>query len=170
MRLKPIIKKSLLFAGCLYCISMAQAESDTEQQIKARYIYNFAKLITWPNPPQNALTVCLMGENSFQTQLEQLMREHATEYRRINGINEVDPCNILVLAPENAKQLDLWINQLNNKPILTISDSTNSLRTGIMIELVTHSDKIAFKINRKKASDSSLQMSAGLLKLAEEVL
>jgi YfiR/HmsC-like len=170
MKLKSVHKQLLLYLSLLSYLCIAQAEIGTEQEVKANYIYGFAKTIVLPSAQQGKLTICLLGDNALQTQLEKMREKNAAEVKRINNLNESEHCQVLVLTPENDGQMEQWLTQLHNKPILTISERTNSLRAGVMVELVTHSDRVAFKINRKMLTESLMSLSAAVLRLAEEVI
>src|SRR4051812_20440582 len=74
------IRRSLLIAalGALGLqASPAQADAPAEYDVKAAYLFNFIKFVEWPaNAPairNNAVTICILGEDPFGAQLESVL-------------------------------------------------------------------------------------------------
>lgn len=155
---------------CCYCINRsALATLATEDELKVRYFFNFPKFTRWPPPIKSPMLFCLLGENPFGKLLDETAKTQASAVKVISDIDDADNCQVMFLMPQNDKQLEQWVTQLKNKPILIISDYIGSSTKGVMIELVTHSNRITFKINRKAANESGLDLYAALLNLADEV-
>src|ERR1700679_3175966 len=68
-----------VLTGLLFCLlaagrAVAQEPAPSENQVKAAFLYNFAKFIKWPDdsfPEKNTpITIGILGENPFGTDLE----------------------------------------------------------------------------------------------------
>src|SRR5579863_6313245 len=65
-----------LFLGAPRAFS--QRNDHAEYKLKLAFLYNFAQFVEWPSDafqfPNAPLTVCVVGENPFQGELEQSLR------------------------------------------------------------------------------------------------
>ena len=54
------------------------AQAVSEYQVKAAYVYNFAKFVDWPaesfTSPTAPIRLCVLNDRAFQLQLEQIVR------------------------------------------------------------------------------------------------
>src|ERR1022692_563187 len=53
------------------------AQAVSEYQVKAAYVYNFAKFVDWPaeafTSPTAPIRLCVLNDRAFQSQLEQIV-------------------------------------------------------------------------------------------------
>ena len=65
--------------------------------------------------------------------------------------------------------LNAILNQLNDRPILTVSDSPNASLQGVVINMSIKEGKVAFEANIASAKRNGLKLSSQLLRFASEV-
>src|SRR5690349_11025382 len=95
--------------GVLLCLMgvVAQAQSATEYQVKAAFLFNFAKFVEWPadafSSPDAPLQICVWGADPFGRDFEQLVADKAVNGHRIEvvhpeGVPQARACQILFIT------------------------------------------------------------------------
>lgn len=153
--------------------SSALAQQD-ERAVKAAYIYNFLHFTEWPIPLDQPFYLCILGRTSLDDELRQLENQlvrHditiAVEHVTIS--DDLEFCHSLYFDDSQRRQLDSLLRKLNAAPVLTISDAEGLADRGVMIEMDTLHNKVAFEINLSAAHRADMDFSARLLKLARYV-
>jgi len=149
-----------------------------EHEIKAAFLFNFAKFIAWPEPAGYAerqrFVFCLLDENALGDALSELVR-HKTlhgvpvEVRRGRTPGEVGDCDVLYLSGGDGERLETVIQQAQASPVLTVSDAAGFARRGGMIELYLEGRRVRFAVNVKAVRAAGLEPSSKLLALARIV-
>ncbi len=151
----------------------ASAEPIAEYDMKAAYIFNFAKLTTWPVQSDN-IRLCLLGDDRFQDSLRKLTR-NATggtriQLRYLPNIQAVDGCQILFIdGSEHTNRADI-LKQLDKMPVLTVTDNIDLFNAGVMIGLFVSDKRLVFDVNYAQAKNAGLSVSSKLLHVARKVL
>jgi hypothetical protein len=149
----------------------------TEEQVKAAFIFNFLKFVTWPPDKRSLpqLRLCALGNSKVAALLKSFDgKQIRGQTLRISTSPELrwqDNCHAIFLSSEADK--DAWrsVNpKLQQNNVLTISDSPGFSSRDGMIELIKVDKKIRFKINLAAAYAANLKISSKLLKLARAVL
>ncbi|MEO6474700.1 MAG: YfiR family protein [Luteolibacter sp.] len=158
-------------------IGVAPAEADVskEYQLKAAFLYNFAKFVEWPASgfatPESPLVIGVFRANPFGDELEK-----AVKGRKINGhpivVSQVSSVAaarqtqiLFVGASQNAKLGELK-GALQGTPVLTVGESEEFARQGGMVTFTLQNDSLRFAINKDPAQKAGLKISSQLLKLA----
>jgi hypothetical protein len=158
---------SLVFNG------LAQ-EQPSEYQIKAAFLFNFAKFVEWP--PQafadtnSPIIIGVLGKNSFGTDLEKTIRDKRVnnrlfQFKNFTSIAEATNCHILFIS-SSEKDVTKIIEGLHNASILTVSDTDGFIKAGGMINFLLQDAKIRFEISDAAAKKAGLQVSSKLLSLS----
>jgi len=157
--------------------ALAMAES-TEAELKAAFIFSFAKYVDWPADALSAnpggLTMCLVGgSNELFDALSELdgkaIKGRSLQVRaRARGDN-LKSCQMLVMADSEADHFAGVLRRLDGVPVLTVNGSGSFLDAGGIISLFAEGKKIRFDINLAAAQRNNLLLSANLLKLARTV-
>ncbi len=161
--------------GILLLTHSSLSSARTEYDIKAAYLYNFIKFVTWPEQnTEQAIKVCLFGDHPVNEKLmplsEVTLNQRAIEVIEINAVEDSVSCSVLFIAPSEAKQLAQLLSVLENQATLTISDMEDFAQQGGQIGFVTMGNVIRFDVNLKQARAIGLSISSKLLELANEVL
>ena len=167
--------KSLLLIFVAICsLVSTTAQARSENEIKAVYLYNFIKFITWPQEPSTSdINICIYGENPFGGQAEKLNTLKA----RNRSLNLIYPdkedrpdCTVVFISPSEEKFADELLIRVNSHPVLTVSDIDSFTNKGGMIGFIKLGNIVKFDINLKKARASNIQISSKLLELANHVI
>ena len=142
-----------------------------EGLLKAAYIYNFSKYVTWPTVSgTETIDICLLGRDPLAGPLHKL-EEKKIQSREITvDILDVLPaktdCEVLFISRSEQEKLAAILTGLVDRAVLTVSDIKGFARRGGMIELVKKENKIRFIINRDSVARAGLVISSRLLNLA----
>ncbi len=152
----------------------AQGSGSAEYQVKAAFIYNFAKFVEWPDESHdNDLTLCILGEGSFRDALDTIkgkfIRGKRLQVKRVKSIQDLKDCNILFITSSEKHNLSHLIDALGGSSILTVGDTEGFAEQGVIINLYVENNKVRFKINIEAARRANLKVSSRLLKLAKIV-
>ncbi len=153
----------------------AEPASAREYQIKAAFLYNFTKFVSWPENAVSGepkpLNICIIGRDPFGSVIDistkgKFVKHRPLIVRRIEQIGEVETCHLLFVSSSESSRLSDIVEFVSDLPILTVADGGNFAQRGGIINLVITGNKIRFEINPDAASRAGLQLSAQLLKLA----
>jgi hypothetical protein len=155
----------------------AQAAPSAEYEIKAAFMYNFAKFVQWPagafGQPQSPLSLCVIGHDDFGGALDtidhKLAQQHELLVRRKVHLEDARSCHILFVAQSEHAHLTSILRAVAGASVLTVSDIDRFAEAGGVIGFYDLDNKLQFSINPEQARSCSLQINAQLLKLARIV-
>ena len=150
--------------------------SQTEYQLKARFLYNIAKMVRWPQDElkdgKTALTFCFLGKDVFGTHLNSIKNKEFNKSkvaikRNIGLGNELKSCHMLFISESERSSLTRIFSILNNLPILTVSDMEGFATQGGMVTLAKEEKKVKMVVNLQATRDTTLDISSRLLSVAK---
>lgn len=163
----------LAFAGHGALGQGVQAE---EYQVKAAFLYNFAKFVEWPTQAfataSAPLVIGVLGENPFHDTLRQVVEGktidgHPLRVKELRSLKEVGACHILFISTSERRQLPDILKLLKGAAVLTVGEMDGFTEAGGMINFVlVEGTKIRFQINKSAATSGGLKVSSKLLGLA----
>lgn len=165
---------TLVFAGTVPPLRADRA-SVGEYQVKAAFLYNFAKFVEWPGGSAgNTIVIGILGSDPFGAVVDFTFEDKIVggkrfEVRRFQKIDQLQVCHVLFISDSEQGNLGRIMGALHGMPVLTVSDARNFLGAGGMIELALEGKKIRFDINLREVKTSGLRISAQLLQLARKV-
>ena len=173
-------RRASFVVGLMMCLVgvVAQAQSATEYQVKAAYLFNFAKFVDWPADSfptaDSPLLICVLGQDPFGHDFEQLISDktvngHRIEVAHPEGVVQARACQIVFLGL-NEKQVQATLQGLRGANILTVGDAAGFAKMGGVIGFVLDDHRVRFEINQKAAEQAHLKLSARLLTVAKAVV
>ncbi len=145
----------------------------SEYQIKAAFLYNFAKFVEWPAAAQkgsNDFKIGILGEDPFDEEIgvieTKLVRGKPLKILRAYSLSELHGCRVIFISASVKSQLADILERLKAQPVLTVGDTSGFARQGVMINLIAVGNKIRFQINSNAADRAGLKISSHLLRLA----
>lgn len=153
----------------------AQETGPTEYQIKAAFLFNFAKFVQWPHTAFAAdtspLVIGVLGENPFQGDLERTIRdkvidEHPLVLKELRTSAQATNCHILFISTSEKSRLPEILTRLKGASVLTVSEMDRFTESGGMINFILEGTKIRFQINQDAATKVGLKISSKLMSLA----
>ncbi len=171
-----------LLATCIVSAALfnalAEPPSASEYQVKATYLYNFAKYVEWPaasfTSSDDSFNICVLGEDPFGHTLDdtiggEVINGRRLVARRLSRVTEALKCQILFVGSSEGWRLEQILTALDNKSIMTVSDIPGFAERGGMINFRLEGAKVRFDINPAAARRAALALSSQLLKLARIV-
>ena len=156
-----------------------QANVAREYEAKAALVYNVAKFTAWPDsafPSANAPFIfAVLGDDPFGGALRALegksMHGRRIEVRNFPTATDWRPCQVMYCKPDDLKLLiEKFPSVLSEHHLLTVGEIDGFLQAGGMLELTVSEDHLAFQINIATSRRAGLELSASLLKLADNVI
>jgi len=151
----------------------AQAQY-SEYEVKAAYIFNFAKFIEWPEDYiGDTINLCIYKNDPFGIILEKTMigrkaNNRNWKIRRVSCLADVGDCHILLLSDIKQHEIIQVIKYIDNKPIVTIGDElTDFCNMGGIFNFMPQFSKHQFEINKDVADEIGIKISPKLLLLAK---
>jgi hypothetical protein len=150
----------------------------SEYQMKAAYLYNFAKFVEWPATALPAddspLIIGVLGDDPFDGFLDSTVRNrriggHPLEVRRIKKLQEAKACQILFISGSEKKRWPEISAALAGGAVLTVSENWDGFTAdGGMIYLFMEGSRVRFDINNDAARRDGLKISSKLLLLRKK--
>lgn len=157
----------------------SSAQTTSEYQVKAAYIYNFAKFVEWPAQdfasPTAPIRLCLLNDQSFESDLNQIVKGKKISGRPItvapvqNG-EQSRGCHILFINSSHNSEAQRIIEVLRNTSVLTVGESPGFVEEGGIINFVLQDDHVHFQVNHRAADQGGLHISSRLLSVATLVI
>lgn len=149
---------------------------ESPQEIKAGYVYNFAKLVEWPAGvvlTGQPLVIGVLGDDEFARVLSQVVEHKKIEDRGVivKRVTSEDlrecGCRVLFVAaaPSDGEAADI-VQLQNSASVLTIADASDFARRGGIVGLTLQGSRVHLVVNVDAAARASLTISSRLLSLA----
>jgi hypothetical protein len=150
-------------------------EQAIEAEVKAVFLYNFAKYVDWPVASQGSsatIRMCVTAHPQFLAILREAVRDEIINGRPLaaiglDGLDGARDCDILYIGESATPDATAWINAVRGRQILTVGDG--ALVDGLVIAFVRDQNRVRFDISRQAAARQSLAISSRLLGLARRV-
>jgi hypothetical protein len=166
----------LLISGSLLGADVGQRAG--EYQVKAAFLYNFAKYVQWPAeaPAVQAGTfvITILGDDPFGPSLDETLRGKTIDrlkvvVRRAGSPEELRASQIVFISESQRGQLPEILKRLEGAPTLTVAEMDDFAERGGVIGFRMDGDRVRLDINPSAAARARLRISSELLKLARIV-
>src|SRR5690606_11747225 len=150
-------------------------EKDTAALIKASYLYNFAKLIDWPEAYKSGnFIISVMGSSNLHKELvkkynSKQIGSQQIEIRKLSPTLNISKCHILYVGSESINMLPQIAETLKDKPILIVTDYTGSLENGSALNFEFVNGQWRYILKLKNATDKNLYIGSTPKSLALKV-
>jgi len=175
--------RALAAAALLLGTSLAHAQpeptptppSPTEFEVKAAFLYNFARFVEWPaetgHDPGTPFVIAILGHDPFGAVLDYTVAGKTVggrpiEVRRVARADEARDAQIVFVSPSERPNTATILKTLGRPGILTVGDTDGFASQGGAINFTVQARRVRFEINPTAAEQARLKMSSQLLKLA----
>jgi hypothetical protein len=140
------------------------------------FLLNFASFITWPSSAfansSASFNICILGEDPFGVEVDitvenEKIEGHAVVVQRLSNLKNVASCQIVFISQSEKDNLTTLLTTLQRRPILTVSDIEEFVKTGGMIQFFKQGTKVRFLIDPITVKGVGLQVSGNLLRIAK---
>jgi hypothetical protein len=158
--------------------SFAQGDAPSEYQVKAAFLFNFAKFVDWPPDtypsPQSPFAICVVGDDPFGALLDNTLAgkslgTHPVVLRRIKELNELRRCQIAFVSSSERQNCAQLVEAVRGSRVLLVGETDGFATAGGAIEFTLEANHVRFAINPEAAQRAGLTLSSKLLMLARIV-
>lgn len=153
----------------------AQSSGPTEYQLKAAFLFNFAKFIDWPRSSfasaQAPFSICIYGDDPFGQAIDatlkgQLIRGRGVNIQRVRDPSQLRHCQVAFIASSERHHLPDVLQIVRGASVLLVGESPGFAANGGAIQFQMEDDRVRFSINPDAAERAGLRISSKLLSLA----
>ena len=172
-------------------------ELPREYRIKAAFLYNLTKFITWPDEKSWSadvpVTICIYGFNPFDAYLDKLSertaKSHPIAVRYLleknglekNGLEKtaldknghdtkgIEGCQIVFISQYNTASSSLLQTLSTTSQVLTVGDDPDFIAHNGLIGLVSVGNNVQMDIHLTRARQAGFGVSASLLEIAHKI-
>lgn len=180
-RLRLAVATALLcLAGSATTHAHRQAAANAasiEARVKAVFLFNFAKYVTWPpraigERSSDDVRICVTAKDSFFALLQAAVQGEDVDGKplvpvALDGLDGAATCQILYVGPAASADGKAWLSAVRGRQVLTVADG--ALNDETVIGFVRDGNRIRFDIDRGAAKRRGLNISSKLLNVARQV-
>ncbi|MCP4695704.1 MAG: YfiR family protein [Gammaproteobacteria bacterium] len=158
----------------LPCVQ-AGDKAQKEQAVKAGFIYNLIRMVEWPKSKSAnshaSMILCFLGNGvfneAFSTIKNRKSRKQPVTLKKDLRPHEIQQCHLVLINRSERKCLKRILRALGNRPILTVGDSREFAKYGVMVNLEKGRDgRMGIVVNLQAARRTGLRIDSRLLNLA----
>jgi hypothetical protein len=160
----------------LIAVACAQAQTADEYQVKAAYMYNFAKFVDWPaktfDSPAQPIVFCVLGQTPLSRPLEDALAGKVVEhrpliFRQLSDSKQAGKCQILFIGSPDKKPLRQTLDEVKSFNLLTVGETQDFTDEGGVIRFVLDAGRVRLEFNLDAAEEAKLRISSKLLSLGK---
>jgi len=173
--LRPL---AILLLTCALGLPLCAQASAQEYQIKAAFLYNFAKFVEWPpatfQDASGPIHICVLGSTPLDWMMEDMVRDknvdgRALTVRKFTNISQAGNCQILFVSASEQKHQRAILESTKTSDVLTVGETDTFVAEGGVVGFNLERGRIHFDINLQAAQLQRLRISSKLLSLATNV-
>lgn len=166
-----VVLGALLSAG-------GRAQSVSEYQMKAAYVYNLSKFVEWPpdafKTASDPITICVLGQSPILQTLNEAVNGETIEdrkliVRQVSDVSQARNCQLLFVGSSDRKYLQSALRELKAAGILTVGETASFTAEGGVVNFRLEGNKVRIEINLDAAERQRLRINPKLLSLAQIV-
>ena len=158
--------------------ALTPSRSIGEYEIKAAFLYNFAKFIEWPEEQfsehDGAFIIGIYGKDPFGPIIERTVKGKTINGRKVvikrfKVLRKTKFCHIIFISRSKEKYLKKFLAITKRWSCLTVGDTNLFAKKGCIVGFTLENKKVRFSINIKAAKETGIKISSNLLKIANIV-
>lgn len=164
--------------ACMLVIPCAHAQDDAamlERRVKAAFLYKFTGFVEWPADalrPDAPFAIAVVGDDALAQELTQAVagrsiNGHPITVRKLGESENLGSTQMLFLAHD--VKLASWARSAESQPVLVVTEASDALSRGGMINFVSDDGHVRFEVAPDAAAKHGIRLSARLLTVAARV-
>jgi hypothetical protein len=159
-------------------LDRAQANPPSEYQLKAAFLFNFAKFVEWPaasfSDPRSPFVICILGADPFghamdDALLGKMIGERGVAIERSKELADARHCQMVFVSSSEKSRVAEILDGLKGTSTLVVGETEGFAAAGGMIQFVLEDNRVRFLINTDATDRAGLKVSSKLLSLARLV-
>ncbi len=180
MKAVPLIR-ALFCLVLIFSASLSADDGNLEYKVKAGYLYNFTKFVTWPEITGATFNLCILGTDPFGAVIDPIEKKSAfdkpikvirlNEAIFLSGPDVKIHCRILYISHSSNPKTAFEKLKIGSHAtgMLIVGEGDEFVAGGGMIGFVNRDGKIKLQVNLQSVRQTELKISAKLLEIAELV-
>jgi hypothetical protein len=169
---------ALIACLCVAPVALADGAIISESQVKAAFLYNFTKFVTWPDEAfsgeRDPIVIGVFEDGILAAELRSIVdgrkvNGRAIDVRVIATADEARGAQVLFVSADADDTYAGFHDSLEGVPVLTVGESPAFAAAEGSITFTQQDAKLRFEINMTAAERSRLKISAQLQGLATAV-
>jgi hypothetical protein len=165
----------VLAAWCAWIGSGRAAQTSGEYDVKAAYLYNFAKFVEWPPQsfpsPGAPFAICILGQDPFGHALDAIVQGERIQgkplvVRRLTGWDDAELCQILFVSTSEQDDFQQLLGTHSFPRTLTVGEVPQFLKAGGHISFFLEGGSVRFAVNPANVARTELRISSKLMRVA----
>jgi hypothetical protein len=155
----------------------AEAQPISAPELKAAYLFNFARFVEWPHevmPAGALMALCVDNDATVADALERTIKGRAVDghtlaVRRLKAGAPLPTCHVLYLGGSDLKRSVEMIGMVNRVGVFTVSDAARFAQSGGIAELFLEDGRMRIAVNMDALQRARVRLSSRVLGLAKIV-
>jgi hypothetical protein len=156
----------------------ALAQTIDEYQVKAAFLYSFAKFVEWPGlafkSDKDPMHICVLGQDPFGSALTEAVEGKTLLGRAflvadISDTARAADCQILFIGSSERKRLRSIFKAIQTAGVLTVGGTDDFAGQGGIVNFKLEGGRVRLEINVEAAGKAKLRISSKVLNLAQIV-
>ena len=155
----------------------AQPDAAGGKAVKAAFLYNFTKFVSWPatafEGPATPFIVCIVADPELRRSMEGMAAGESVGGRPLQvtapDARNVRRCHLAYFAGTPSDSGAKMLGLLKDAPVLTVGEGERFLARGGHIAFVVEDNRVRFDVNKEAVDRARLTMSSKLLRVARRV-
>jgi len=168
------MKKELTLLLIVLLMASGQLSAQKDVKVQSVFIFNFARLVSWPEAYQNGnFVIGVFGESEIIEELKMLEADKKVggrdiELRVFTKIEQVNNCHILYLPKEQENQVQNVVERAKGlgNCTLVIGDNGDVITKGAAINFVFKDGKQCFELSKKNIEAFGLSIGQEMQRMA----
>jgi YfiR/HmsC-like len=164
----------LILSASLLASCVRSQQPPSEYQVKAAFLFNFAKFVEWPQSSYMGgaapFSICILGEDPFGDALNNLRGKFVANRPlaiwRIKNPEAGWRCQMLFVSASEKSHLPAIFAALHGANALLVGETDGFAAKGGAIQFTLEENHVRFVINPDAIRRAGLQISSKLLALA----
>ena len=155
----------------------ATAPLPTDYEVKAAFLYNFAKFVRWPDDdaPGPTFVLAIVGDDPFGEVIDRAFHGKTVlgrrvEIRRTRSVREAAAAQMAFIGESERDHLPQVLAALKGASVLTVGDMDRFADGGGMVGFRLKDSTVRFELNLRELRQARLQMSSQIIRLAQRVI
>jgi hypothetical protein len=171
---------ALLLNAALAATCLAQSQAEVlEYRIKAAFLCKFVHYVEWPPQafarPDSPIVIGVVARDAVADEITRTAAALAADGRplkvlRLRPGDSMAEVHLVYVASSENSRLAETLAAVKGRPVLIVTESSQAVALGSMINFVVVDDKVRFDISPHAAESSSLRISARLLSVARALI
>jgi len=149
----------------------------TDYEVKAAFLYNFAKFVRWPDDAAGGprFVVAIVGDDPFGAVIDRAFQGKTVlgrpvEIRRTRAFREAAGAQMAFIGSSEHARLAEVLAALKGGSVLTVGDMESFADGGGMVGFRIKDSTVRFEVNLREVRQARLQMSSQIIRLAQRVI